>query len=113
MAAYITALNCVCCVVYITYDLLCSGIMCCPAWQTLGLLLIVLCSGLSVIVIKPLLLLLLFSLHLHPIRCQNNFLKLTLFAIYCTFVVSRLYSTEIAVDLNDIYRDSEFSAERM
>jgi len=38
MAADITVLNCVCCVVFITYDPLCSIIMYCPAWQMLGLL---------------------------------------------------------------------------
>jgi len=59
---YITVLNCVCCVVYTAYDPVCSVITYCPAWQMLGLLLIVLCSGLSAIVIKTLLLLLLLIL---------------------------------------------------
>jgi len=46
-------------IIHNIWSFLCSIIMYCPAWQMLGLLLIVLCSGLSAIVIKTLLLLLL------------------------------------------------------
>jgi len=68
---YRAELRVLCCVHNI-WSFVCSIIMYCPAWQTLGLLLIVLCSGLSAIIIKTLLLLQSWGVRLPNYTVNDN-----------------------------------------